>query len=111
MSNSWHHTTGKSNAVSKTVAQTLLEQPGSHDHIPKELVPVLDQALSKDLYPNIQSELPLTHLLAIPSHAITEENSTFPSPSSYNKILHSNEFSPQVFFGFFFKFFYCYYNN
>lgn len=63
-----------------------------------ELVPLLDQALSEDFNPNIQSELPLTHLLAIPSHAITEEISTFPSPASYKKDLHSNEFTPQVIF-------------
>lgn len=63
-----------------------------------ELVPVLDRALSEDLYPNIKSELPLTHLLAILQYATTEEISTFPSPGSYVKVLHSNEFTPQVIF-------------
>lgn len=65
-----------------------------HDHIPLELGPVLDQALSEDLYPNIQSDTSFS----IPSHAITEEISTFPSPASYRKGLHSNELIPQVIF-------------
>ena len=54
--------------MTKSIVQTLLElrQAWCHDHFPGEPFPVTDHPLSKEPFPNVQSELHLT-----PSHAIS----------------------------------------
>jgi len=50
--------------IFKNVSQTQLEhqQAWGNAHFPEELVPMLDHHLSKELFSDIQSELPLMQL-------------------------------------------------
>lgn len=58
------HAGQESSSEPKSILPMLLEQQQawSHDHIPRDSIPVLDHSLSEELYPNVQFELLLTQL-------------------------------------------------
>ncbi|KAK4823531.1 hypothetical protein QYF61_003040 [Mycteria americana] len=69
------------------------------NHFPGQSVPMLDNPLGEEKFPNIQSKPPLAQLEAISSHPITcylgEETDPHLSTTSFQVVVESDEVSPQ----------------
>jgi len=68
-------------------------------HFPGQSVPMSDHSFSKEIFPNIQSEPPLTQLEAIAFRPITsylgEETNTCLTTTAFQVAVENNKVSPQ----------------
>ncbi|KAK4821623.1 hypothetical protein QYF61_026057 [Mycteria americana] len=87
--------------VSKYLIQTSFKylQGWRLNHFPGQPVPMLDNPLGEEIFPNIQSKPPLVQLEAISSCPITcylgEETDPHLSTTSFQAVVESDEVSPQ----------------
>jgi len=69
-------------------------------HLPGQPVPMPDHSFSKDIFPNIQSEPPLTQLEAIASRPVAsylgEETNTHLTTASSQVVVESNKVPPSA---------------
>ncbi|KAK4818350.1 hypothetical protein QYF61_011447 [Mycteria americana] len=80
-------------------SNVLLKYGWRLNHFPGQSVPMLDNPLGEEKFPNIQSKPPLAQLEAISSCPITcylgEETDPHPSTTSFQVVVESDEVSPQ----------------
>ncbi|KAK4818053.1 LOW QUALITY PROTEIN: hypothetical protein QYF61_004580 [Mycteria americana] len=80
--------------------QPLFPKPVAlHGVVVAQPVPMLDHPFSKDIFPNIQSKLPLTQLEAISSHPMAsylgEDTDTHLTTTSFQVVVETDKVSPQ----------------
>ena len=70
-------------------------------HFPGQPVPMPDHSFSKEIFPNVQSESPLTQLEAIASHSTTrnlgEETNTHLTTTSFQVVVESDNIVESIF--------------